>query len=148
MSIKDSSNLEFWWLSCSTYWNHLCNFGRGHYGEHSCVIDNYFKFGSVVQEMSLRKSLRTDNGRRPITIAHLEPVAPVSYNTNFEKSQQTTTHEKYGLDLDQDDVLLVLIWVETVCKSYQQMTKVATSKERVKHSRPRGYKTFFHAQLN
>ena len=26
---------------------------------------------------------------------------------------------------------LVLIWVQTVCKVYQQMTKVATSKERV-----------------
>ena len=30
-------------------------------------------------------------------------------------------------------VLLGLIWVQTVCKSYQQMTKVITSKERVKH---------------
>ena len=28
--------------------NHLCNFGRGHYGEHSFC---YFKFGPVVQEM-------------------------------------------------------------------------------------------------
>ena len=26
----------------------------------------------------------------------------------------------------------VLIWIQTVCKGYQQMTKVATSKERVK----------------
>ena len=30
------------------------------------------------------------------------------------------------------DILSVLIWVQTVCKGYQQMTKVATSKERVK----------------
>ena len=29
------------------------------------------------------------------------------------------------------DILSVLIWVQTVCKGYQQMTKVATSKERV-----------------
>ena len=29
------------------------------------------------------------------------------------------------------DVLLVLIWVQTVCKGYQQTTKVAASKERV-----------------
>ena len=29
------------------------------------------------------------------------------------------------------DVLLVQIWVYTVCKDYQQMTKVAASKERV-----------------
>ena len=31
------------------------------------------------------------------------------------------------------NVLLVLIWVKTVCIGYQQMTKVATTKERVKH---------------
>ena len=30
------------------------------------------------------------------------------------------------------DVLSGLIWVQTVCKDYQQMTKVATSRERVK----------------
>ena len=29
------------------------------------------------------------------------------------------------------DVLLVLIWVQTICNGYQQMTKVAASKERV-----------------
>ena len=28
--------------------------------------------------------------------------------------------------------MLVLIWVQTVCKRYQQMTKAAASKERVK----------------
>ena len=31
------------------------------------------------------------------------------------------------------NILLVLIWVQTVCKGYQQMTKVAASKERVDH---------------
>ena len=36
-----------------------------------------------------------------------------------------------GLDTDQEDILLVLIWVKTVFKGYQQMTKVAVSKERV-----------------
>ena len=30
------------------------------------------------------------------------------------------------------DVLLVLMWVLTVCKGYQQMTKVTASTERVK----------------
>ena len=30
------------------------------------------------------------------------------------------------------DSLSVLIWVQTVCNGYQQTTKVATSKERVK----------------
>ena len=29
------------------------------------------------------------------------------------------------------DILLVLIWVQTVCKGYQQTTKNATSNERV-----------------
>ena len=41
-----------------------------------------------------------------------------------------------SLDPDQDDVLSDLIWVQIVCKGYQQMTKVAASKERVKHSGP------------
>ena len=30
------------------------------------------------------------------------------------------------------DDLLLLIWVQTVCKGYQQTTKVAANKERVK----------------
>ena len=30
------------------------------------------------------------------------------------------------------DILSVLIWVQTVCKGYQQTTKVAARKERVK----------------
>ena len=29
--------------------------------------------------------------------------------------------------------MLVLIWVQTICKSYQQMTKVAASKQIVKY---------------
>ena len=28
------------------------------------------------------------------------------------------------------DIMLVLIWVQTVCKNYQQTTKIATSKAR------------------
>ena len=31
----------------------------------------------------------------------------------------------------QTDCLLVLIWVQSICKGYQQMTKVSASKERV-----------------
>ena len=31
------------------------------------------------------------------------------------------------------DILSVLIWVQTVCKRYQQTTKVAATKERVLH---------------
>ena len=32
------------------------------------------------------------------------------------------------------DILSILIWVQTVCIGYQQTTKVATSKARVKDS--------------
>ena len=46
-SFKDISYLELWQLPCSVEWNHLCNFGRGHYGEHSCEIilnlDQWFR---------------------------------------------------------------------------------------------------------
>ena len=27
--------LELWRSSCSVVWNHLCNIGEGHFGEHS-----------------------------------------------------------------------------------------------------------------
>ena len=33
-------------------------------------------------------------------------------------------------------ILLVLIWIQTVCKGYQQMTKVPASNERVQKTRP------------
>ena len=36
-----------------------------------------------------------------------------------------------GLDPDQDRVMSVLIWVQTVCKGYWRMIEVATSRERV-----------------
>ena len=36
------SYLELWQPSCSVERNHICNFCRGHYGEHSCeAILNY-----------------------------------------------------------------------------------------------------------
>ena len=47
MSFKDISYLQFWGPFCSVKGNHLCNFGRRHYGEHSCEIilnlDQWFK---------------------------------------------------------------------------------------------------------
>ena len=52
--------------------NHLCNIGRGHYGEHSCKIilnlDQWFR------RCPLKKKLKTDED---LTIAHLEPLAQV-----------------------------------------------------------------------
>ena len=38
MSFKDVSYLELWQPLCSVDWNHLCNFERGHHGEHSCEV--------------------------------------------------------------------------------------------------------------
>ena len=35
--------------------NNLCNFERGHHGEHSC--EAHVKFGPVVKEMSLKRFL-------------------------------------------------------------------------------------------
>ena len=41
MLFKDISYLELWWPFCSAKWNHLCNFGRGHYDEQFCEIISY-----------------------------------------------------------------------------------------------------------
>ena len=41
-----------------------------------------------------------------------------------------TTRVSNCLDPDQTDILSVLIWVQTVCKVYQQTTKVDDSIER------------------
>ena len=51
-------------------------FGRGHYAAHSCeIISNLDRwFG---RRCRLKKKV-TDEGQRPITIAHTEPLAQVS----------------------------------------------------------------------
>ena len=73
--LKDSY-LELWQPSCSAEPNHLCNFGRGHYGEHSFEIIN---LDQRFRRCRLKKKLHTpDDGQRPITKAHLEPFAQVS----------------------------------------------------------------------
>ena len=48
----------------------------------------------------------------------------------FQKSFRNISISN-GFDLDQDrqNILSVLIWAQTVCKGYQQMTKVAASDE-------------------
>ena len=48
------------------------------------------------------------------------------YINLFKKFFQERYKSGNGLDPDQDR-----IWVQTVCEGYQQMTKVAASKERV-----------------
>ena len=49
----------------------------------------------------------------------------------FKKFFQEHYQSVNSLESDQVNILLVLIWVQTVCKGYQQMTKLAASKERV-----------------
>ena len=58
-------------------------------------------------------------------------------NYLFQKFFQNTVSVSNGLNPDQDqsDILSVLIWVQTVCKGYQQTIKVAASKERVKEDK-------------
>ena len=48
--------------------------------------------------------------------------------TIFQEYHQSV---KLFQDTDHSDVLLGLIWVQTVCKGYQQTTKIATSGERI-----------------
>ena len=38
MLLKEISYLHLWQPFCLVEWNHLCNFGRGHYEEHFCEI--------------------------------------------------------------------------------------------------------------
>ena len=50
-----------------------------------------------------------------------------SKSTFLKNSFRNTIRVSTGLDPDQD-----LIWVQTVCKGYQQKTKVSANKEMVK----------------
>ena len=50
------SYLEFSLLSCSVDQNHLCNFGRGLYGEHSCET-NLKSEPVVKEEMSFKEKV-------------------------------------------------------------------------------------------
>ena len=52
--------------------------------------------------------------------------------TFSKKSFRKTIRVSNSSDPDQARHLLGLIWVQTVCKGYHQMTKVSTSRERVK----------------
>ena len=38
MSFKVISYLELWRPFCPTEWNHLCNFGKGHFEQKFCEI--------------------------------------------------------------------------------------------------------------
>ena len=51
----------------------------------------------------------------------------------FFKNLKLTEYQAVWIQI-RSDVLSGLIWVQTVCKGYQLMTKVATSSDRVKSS--------------
>ena len=55
--------------------NHLCNFGRGHYGEHLCEI--ILNFDQLFRRCHLKKKF-THHRCRPITIAHFQPLTRMS----------------------------------------------------------------------
>ena len=79
MLFKKISYLELWQPSCSVPQNHLCNFGRGHHGEHSFEVilnlDQWFRKRCYLKKKVYGR--RTHDGQRLITIAHLEPSAQV-----------------------------------------------------------------------
>ena len=52
------------------------------------------------------------------------PSADFFQNYLFKNSFRNTIRVSNDLDPDQDRHLLVLIWVQTVCKGYQQTTLV------------------------
>ena len=64
--VEDVSHLELWQPLCSVERNHICNFCRGHYGEHSCEIilnlNQWFR-----GRCRYRRS--TTDGHKPIIIA-------------------------------------------------------------------------------
>ena len=76
------SYLELWQPSCSVEQNHLCNFERGHHGEHLLNLDQWFRRRCPLKK-KLTDARMTDDGRRPIKIAHLEPSAKVSWKGNW-----------------------------------------------------------------
>ena len=64
--VLKSSYLELWPPFCSVEQNHLCNFERGHHGEHSCELMKLYEIwtsGSGVDVVK-KKSLRTPDEDR------------------------------------------------------------------------------------
>ena len=62
---------------------------------------------------------------------HLLSSADFLSKMIYSKKNSETLSEKTVWIQVGTDIVLVLIWVQTVFKGYQQMTKVATSKKRV-----------------
>ena len=59
----------------------MCNFGRRHYGEHSCEmilnLDQWYRIRCCLKK-KFKEDACTHDGRGLITIAHLEPSAQMS----------------------------------------------------------------------
>ena len=61
---------------------------------------------------------------------HLLSSADIFQNYYFQKSlSETLSGCQTVWTKIRTDIMLVLIWVQTVCKDYQQTTKVAVSNE-------------------
>ena len=69
-----------------------------------------------------------------LTSADLSKSTFSKISENYQ-CQTVWTRVSNSLIQIRTDILSVLIWVKTVCKCYQQMTKVTASKERVKLDR-------------
>ena len=69
--VLKSSYLELWPPFCSVEQNHLCNFERGHHGEHSCELVKLYEIwtsGSgvdVVKKKVYRRRMKTDHNTSP-----------------------------------------------------------------------------------
>ena len=63
-----------------------------------------------------------------LVLSSADFFSKLTFEINYSRN---ITRVSNGLDPDHDrrSVLSVLIWVQTFCKGYQQMTKVAASKK-------------------
>ena len=67
MPLKGISYLELWQSFCSAEHYHLSNFGR----PRGTMLCNYFEFGSVVKEMSLKRFIWSSGD--PLLLSGAEP---------------------------------------------------------------------------
>ena len=69
MVLKEISNLELWRPFCLAEWNHSCNFGKGHYGEHSCEgiinLDQLFRRCRLKKKLTNARQTKTDHNSSP-----------------------------------------------------------------------------------
>ena len=83
---------------------------------------NYLIKGKIPIEIPIEK-----NGKFSMLLLLFVDFFKINF---FKEFFQEHTQVSDNLDPDQD-ILLVLIWVQTICKGYQQPTKVTAIKKRV-----------------